>query len=79
MAENPLVNRPSHPGSFATPQSAHARVTLGGFTAEAEVAVTPAGLLAIGGMVSLILVSVAPIILAARARRTADPDQPDKP
>lgn len=51
---------------------AHARIRLawGRASLEAEAQVTPAGLLAIGGMVGAILVAVAPIVRAAgEARR----------
>jgi hypothetical protein len=39
-----------------------------GFEAEANVTVTPAGLLAVGGLVAAILLSVVPIVRASRRR-----------
>jgi hypothetical protein len=56
-------------------QTARARIALGTFEAEAEVSVSPAGLLAIGVLVSGILLSVVPIIQAARAPRLASGTQ----
>jgi hypothetical protein len=50
-------------------QTARARVALGRFEAEAEVTVTPAGLVAIGALVSGILLAVVPIVRAARKPR----------
>ena len=49
------------------PQRAAARLQFGErFSAVAEVEVTPAGLLAIGGMVGAILLASAAVVLAAR-------------
>jgi hypothetical protein len=48
-------------------QTARARIALGRFAMEAEVAVSPAGLIAIGALVSGILLSVVPIIRASKA------------
>jgi hypothetical protein len=59
---------PSAPGPLSTPQAARARVAIGGFSADAEVAVTPAGLLAYGAFVAMILLAVVPIVRAKRAR-----------
>ncbi|MDP5279083.1 hypothetical protein Q9Q95_09120 [Sphingomonas sp. DG1-23] len=57
----------STPQEFAAPQRAAARLRLGDrFSAVAEVEVTPAGLLAIGGMVGAILLGSAAVIRAAR-------------
>ncbi|WP_294395174.1 hypothetical protein [uncultured Sphingomonas sp.] len=56
------------------PQTAHARIALGRFGAEAELVMTPAGLLAVGGLVVAILLAVPPIIRAAKGR----PAQPDR-
>jgi len=59
--------------SLAVPQRASARLRWGErFAATAEVEVTPAGLLAIGGMIGMILLGSAAIVHAAgkaRARR----------
>lgn len=52
---------------LATPQRAAARLQFGErFSAVAEVEVTPAGMLAIGGMVGAILLGSAAVVLAAR-------------
>lgn len=52
---------------LATPQRAAARFQFGErFSAAAEVEVTPAGLLAVGGMVGAILLGAAAVVLAAR-------------
>lgn len=52
---------------LATPQRAVARLQFGErFSAVTEVEVTPAGLLAIGGMVGAILLGSAAVVLAAR-------------
>jgi hypothetical protein len=45
--------------------TARASIRFGKFEASAELDVTPRGLFAVGGMVSLILVSVVPIVVAA--------------
>jgi hypothetical protein len=47
---------------------ASARFKAGPLEAEAEVDITPAGLVAIGTLVSMILLSVAPIIRAANRK-----------
>ena len=60
----PERGRPLLP-MLSEPQEAEARIGI----AAARVRVTPAGLLAIGGLVSAILLSVPPIIRAARERR----------
>jgi len=52
------------------PARARIRLVWGRATMEAEAQITPAGLLAIGGMVGAILLAVAPIVRAAgEARR----------
>ena len=57
------------PGVLNTPQRAVARFRAGKrFAARAEVEVTPAGLLSIGGMVGMILLGSA-VIVAAVGRR----------
>ena len=61
------------------PQTARARMRAGsGFEAEAMVSVSPMGLLAIGGLVAAILLSVPPIVRAAR-QRIGPPDVPKLP
>jgi hypothetical protein len=52
-------------------QPAHARIALGRFEAEAEVG--PAALLAVGALVSAILLSSAVIVRAAKSRPAPDP------
>ena len=65
--------------SLTEPLTARARMRAGsGFEAEASVTITPAGLLAIGGLVAAILLSVPPIIRAAR-QRVSPPDLPKLP
>lgn len=60
----------SHP--LAAPQSARATLRAGErFVMEAEVRATPLGLLAVGGLVAAILLSVPPIVRAAA--RAAQP------
>jgi hypothetical protein len=65
----------TEPHPLATPQSAHATLRAGAsFVMEAEVRATPLGLLAVGGLVAAILLSVPPIIRAsARAARALPP------
>jgi hypothetical protein len=65
--------------SLTEPQTARARMRAGsGFEAEAIVSVSPVGLLAIGGLVAAILLSVVPIVRASR-QRIAPPDVPKLP
>jgi len=53
--------------TLTAPQTARAGMRAGnGFEAEASVTVSPAGLLAIGGLVAAILLSVVPIVRASR-------------
>ena len=60
------------PNPLTTPQSATARLATGRTQARVRVTVTPIGLLAIGGLVAAVLLSVAPIVRAAGdARRAA--------
>ena len=54
------------PNAFATPQIARMRARAGRARLDLKVAVSPLGLLAIGGLVAAILLSVPPIIRAAR-------------
>ncbi|WP_442680375.1 hypothetical protein ACSBM8_04045 [Sphingomonas sp. ASY06-1R] len=55
--------------TLTEPQTARARMSAGRFEAEASLTMTPAGLLAIGGLVAAILLSIPPIVRAARGRR----------
>lgn len=71
------MKRPHFPPALTAPQSARATLRAGErFAMEAEVRATPLGLLAVGGLVAAILLSVPPIIRAgaraaeARAERT---------
>jgi hypothetical protein len=65
--------------SLSEPQTARARMRAGsGFEAEAMVSLSPVGLLAIGGLVAAILLSVVPIVRASR-QRIAPPDRPKLP
>jgi len=55
--------------TLTAPQTASARMRAGsGFEAEASVTVSPLGLLAFGGLVGAILLSVVPIVKASRRR-----------
>jgi hypothetical protein len=63
---------PPHP--LATPQTARATIRLGErFVMESEVRFTPLGLLAVGGLVAAILLSVPPIVRAQRAGKALPP------
>jgi hypothetical protein len=65
---------PDRPHPLAVPQSARATLRLGSRgQIEAEVQVSPLGLLAIGALAAAILLSVPPIIRAARARSVQPP------
>ncbi|QIK78597.1 hypothetical protein G7077_06515 [Sphingomonas piscis] len=56
-------------GPLSTPQTARTRISIADrVILDAEVKATPLGLLAIGGLVTAILLSVPPIIRAARER-----------
>lgn len=57
----------SHP--LFTPQSPRATFRAGGFVMEAEAQATPLGLIAIGGMVAVILLSIPPIVHATRGQK----------
>lgn len=67
------ADAPTHP--LATPQIARATIRAGDrFVMESEVRVTPLGLLAIGGLVAAILLSVPPIVRArTRGARALPP------
>ncbi|AJP73665.1 hypothetical protein [Sphingomonas hengshuiensis] len=63
---------PPEPHPLATPQTARAAIRVGDRLAlEAEVRVTPLGLIAIGGLVAAVLLSVPPIVRAARGVASA--------
>jgi hypothetical protein len=63
---------PPHP--LLAPQTARAAIRFGDrFVMESEVRATPLGLLAIGGLVAAILLSVPPIVRAQRAGRALPP------
>jgi hypothetical protein len=55
--------------TILAPQTATARFDAGPVHASASVSVTPAGLVAIGALVAAVLLSVPPIIRAAREGR----------
>lgn len=63
------------PNPLAEPQAARAAIRVGGdrFVMEAEARATPLGLLAVGGLVALILLSIPPIVRAKRAARALPP------
>ena len=59
-----------HPlSAMSVPQTATAHIRAGRTRAALTVAVTPAGLVAVGGLVAAILLAVAPIVRAAREAR----------
>jgi hypothetical protein len=59
-------------GRLTAPQTARATMRAGkSFVMEAEVRFTPLGLLAVGGLVAAILLSVPPIVRAAASARAA--------
>ena len=63
---------PTHP--LDTPQTARATIRFGErFVMESEARFTPLGLLAVGGLVAAILLSVPPIIRAGRAHKALPP------
>ncbi|MFS2108274.1 hypothetical protein ACCC88_01190 [Sphingomonas sp. Sphisp140] len=62
------------PHPLATPQTARASIRIGErVVLEAEARATPIGLIAIGGMVAAILLSVPPILRAARGPHRLPP------
>jgi hypothetical protein len=70
-----MLTPPEHP--LFTPQTARATFRAGGFVMEAEARATPLGLLAIGGMVAAILLSIPPIVHATRGqKRLPAPKEP---
>jgi len=65
--------------TLTEPQTARAKMRAGsGFEAEASVTLSPVGLLAFGGLVAAILLSVVPIVRASR-KRIGRPDVPKLP
>ncbi len=69
------------PPPLTAPQTARATIRFGNrIVIEAEARATPLGLLAVGGLVAAILLSVPPIVRASRSRRgNALPPPPDMP
>jgi len=69
----PLVKYKDDPrdNSRSGRNTARASIRLGRFKAKVELDVTPAGLLAVGGLVSAILLSVVPIVAAATRRKSS--------
>lgn len=66
------TDEPSNP--LTAPQAARAAIRVGDrFVMEAEARATPLGLLAVGGLVGLILLSIPPIVRAKRAVRVLPP------
>jgi hypothetical protein len=64
--------KPPHP--LAEPQAARAAIRIGhGFVMEAEGRATPIGLLAVGGLVAAILLSIVPIVRAKRSPKALPP------
>ncbi|CAN5528997.1 hypothetical protein BH09PSE4_BH09PSE4_00960 [soil metagenome] len=70
LARSPAMQPEAAQSALATPQVARAAFRGKRIAAAAEVRATPLGLLAVGGLVSAILLSVAPIILSARVGRS---------
>lgn len=64
-----LDDAPYSRSSTSDRNTARAHLKIGSFEASAHVDVTPAGLIAIGGLVATILISVVPIVLAAQKAR----------
>ena len=71
FAFGPMAPQPPSARAFDAPQVA--RLSLGRF--EAELRVTPLGLLAVGGLVAAILLSIAPIIRAGARSAAAAPER----
>ncbi|MET0308843.1 MAG: hypothetical protein ABW023_09070 [Sphingomonas sp.] len=66
------MEEPPHP--LLAPQTARASIRFGErFAMEAEARATPLGLLAIGGLVAVILLSVPPIVRAKHAHKALPP------
>ncbi len=64
IRSKPMAGKPPAPPA---PQRARVALRIGrGFDAQAEAAMTPGGLLAIGGLVAMILLSTAVVVRAAR-------------
>ena len=62
------------PNPLAVPQVARTSLRIGDRAVlESEVRMTPLGLLAVGGMVAAILLSVVPIVRAKRAAKALPP------
>ncbi len=63
----------TEPHPLFTPQTARTTLRAGSFVMEAEARATPLGLLAVGGMVAAILLSIPPIVHAKRGHRALPP------
>jgi hypothetical protein len=65
------ATEPTHPGALSAPQISRAAIRFGEKVAmEAEARFTPLGLLAIGGMVAAIIMSVPTMARARRANKS---------
>lgn len=60
---------PTEPHPLFTPQTARATFRAGDFAMETEARATLLGLLAIGGMLAAILLSIPPIVHATRGQK----------
>ena len=70
-----LIAAENKPGPYRGRRNNHGRASIkaGAFEAEVEVDISSRGLLAVGGLVSLILLSVVPIIVVATRRAPRRP------
>jgi hypothetical protein len=65
---------PTEPHPLAAPQAARASIRFGGAVVmEADARATPLGMLAVGGLIAAVLLSIPPIIRAAKARKVLLP------
>ena len=70
MAQDVISRHEAEPKEPRTGRHrARAAIKAGGFEARAEVDISTKGLLAVGALVSVILLSVAPIVRAAKGSR----------
>jgi hypothetical protein len=67
-----IVQETTMPNPLAIPQVARTHLRTGRVRLDLGVAISPVGLLAIGGLVAAILLSVPPIIRAAADARRAE-------
>lgn len=63
-----LIKHPERVKSHQPANRAHVSLKVGRVDFNADVTITPVGLLSIGGLVSMILLSVAPIIRASKSK-----------